>query len=204
VRLKQAEELVCSTSISSVVATDSAPSTYTGQFLIQNTGDLDVSVLSVPGPVGLFSVTPPLPFTIAPGASQIVALHAETSLYEVTMGVTTSCGTTSELVFPPAVEDTCGHTVVTSSSLGGGDVTITNTGTLPLTLTAFSITDVDPEYIGYTSSEFLGALTLPITISAGETVTGSGIFTPESEPLFVGTVVCDGVSHEISGQITLE
>jgi len=101
-------------------------------------------------------------------------------------------------------EETCGNSSSTFSDLSGGGAVILNTGTIPLTLTDFSIAGVDPAYVYYTSSEFLGALELPITISSGESISAQGIFPPEDEPTFSATVVCNGVEDVIEGQIILD
>jgi hypothetical protein len=121
VRLEQAEELVCSVLINSVSASD-APDYYAGQFNILNDGNVDVSILSLSGDVSFFNTTPSLPFVISPGASRIIALHAEVSLSEQSLVVNTSCGTTTEIVFPPSTYDcsVCDVPIRTDTSYNAG------------------------------------------------------------------------------------
>lgn len=156
-------------------------STATGTLTIYNTGSaaLTVSAISISDPQFTI-VTPKPPFTMAAGASQAISLQFKpTSTGEQVASLTITAGGSTTLFAPvtllglgtgqvsaPVVQ--FGSVQVGSTATAA--VTVNNTGTVSLTVTA--ITSSDPEYTVTTA--------LPITIAAGAQMNITVQFLPTS------------------------
>ena len=127
----------------------------------------------------------PLPLTLQPGQGTQLRVNFTPSVTGKSTGTVTlvSDALNSKLtisVWGTGVNTNAANLVVSPSSLSFGNVTVGSSASLPLTLSA-SNGPVTISSVQDNSSEFaLSGLALPTTISAGQSVTATMMFTPNA------------------------
>lgn len=164
---------ICDVTISNVLLTPKS-----GSFIITNTGNIPVEVLSVTVAVAPVAITPLFPMILIPDEFRIVNIRTLQSLAETQFSVNTSCGILGGVW--PDIEDptgVCGYTITNSDvEVSGASLTIKNTGTLPLTIENVEITGAEDVVLISESGS------LPYTITAGESLSVFGTGTNFGEP----------------------
>ncbi len=161
----------------------------TGTITLANTGDapLTVTAMSVSSPVtGEFVLTgqPPLPFTLAPGATQQFAVRFRpnaTGNRTGTLNIQSNRYPAGVLSVPLAGEgegeslsvsaNSLAFGAVTVGSIGSATLTLTNSGNAPLTVSGLVVS-------GNAASDYIAAEGVPFTLAPAATQQVTVQFTP--------------------------